>query len=97
MVSGGLVRARLQVRRSLRVLVLVGERLGGRGGRRLTAAGGGVGVQHLQEEVVDQHHVLPLHGGQVVHALVAVDGRRTSVNTEFNSTHEHYRLCAFVF
>lgn len=38
----------------------------------MTAAAGRVGVQHLQEEVVHQHHVLPLHGGQVVHAFVTV-------------------------
>lgn len=38
------------------------------------AAAGRVGVQHLQQEVINQNNVLPLHGGQVVHAFVAARG-----------------------
>lgn len=45
----------------------------GRGGSGLTAAAGCVGIQHFQQKVVHQHHVLPLHGGQVVHTFVAVE------------------------
>lgn len=57
----------------LLVRVLVG---GGRGRSLAVAAAGRVGVQHLQQKVVDQNHVLPLHGGQVVHAFVATQGGR---------------------
>lgn len=82
-VVGGLLQVRRWRRRWLwwrrrRVLVLlVRVRVGGGRGRRLAvAAAGRVGVQHLQQEVVDQDHVLPLHGGQVVHAFVAARGGR---------------------
>lgn len=71
-VGGAVVQSRLQVRWMLWILLLVRERVRARRGRRLTAAAaGGVGVQHLQEEVVHQHHILPLHAGEVVHAFVA--------------------------
>lgn len=43
----------------------------------MTAAAGCVGVQHLQEEVVNQNHVLPLHVGQVVHPFVTVERQET--------------------
>lgn len=56
--------------------MLVRVRVGGRRGRRPAVAAGRVGVQHLQEEVVHQHHVLPLHGGQMVHAFVTAERRQ---------------------
>lgn len=68
-----LALARRRRRRRLRVLELVGEAVGGGRGRLLAAAAAGAGVQHLQQQVVDQDHVLPLHAGQVVHALVAME------------------------
>ena len=34
-----------------------------------------VGVQHLQQQVVQRHHVLHLHAVEVVHALVAAEER----------------------
>lgn len=53
-------------------MVTVGLR-GRRGRSSLTAAAGCVGIQHFQEKVVHQNHVLLLHGRQVVHAFVAVE------------------------
>lgn len=60
------------------VLVVVRDRLRARRGRRLAAAAADVGLQHLQQQVVDQHHVLPLHGGQVVHAFVTTETGSTA-------------------
>lgn len=81
LVAGGLLQVRRWLRRWWRrwvLVLLVWVRVRGGRGRSLAvaaaAAAGRVGVQHLQQEVVDQNHVLPLHGGQVVHALVAAQG-----------------------
>lgn len=42
-----------------------------RGPAREAGAVHDVGVQHLQQQVIQRHHVLHLHGVQVVHAFVA--------------------------
>lgn len=49
-----------------------------RGGRLARQAGAvhDVGVQHLQQQVVQRHHVLHLHAVEVVHAFVAAQLRR---------------------
>lgn len=77
---GGVVLVWLHVRWGWGVLVLVRVSVGARRGRRLTAVAGCVGVQHLQKEVVHQHHVPPLHGGQMVHAFVTAERSGTTVN-----------------
>ena len=49
-----------------------------------------VGIQHLQEQVIQGHHVLHLHAVEVVHAFVTagteisrnVESKRENVNTE---------------
>lgn len=38
-----------------------------------------VSVQHLQQQVVQRHHVLHLHAVQVVHAFVATNAKQSQV------------------
>lgn len=33
-----------------------------------------MGIQHLQQQVIQRYHVLPLHAVEVVHAFVAAQG-----------------------
>lgn len=56
--------------RPIRSLPLVGGLLLG-GLARQTGAVHNVGVQHLQQQVIQRHHVLQLHAVEVVHAFVA--------------------------
>lgn len=66
--------------RDLGVVVRVQHSLSG-GGVRACAAGyatvvSRVGVEHLQQQVVQQDDILPLHAGKVLHAFVTADRRR---------------------
>lgn len=50
-------------------------RLRRRGAPAVGRAAQAVRVQHLQQQVVEGHHVLALHVVQMLHAFVTVGGR----------------------